>query len=243
MGITLMIIGVLIFVGGIVLYSSKSKGNAHIDKAAELEKVVEMAIADGVLTDRERELIKKAASDGGRDYQEIMEDVEDQLSKSDIEAETEIIDQKKKSGDDFEKFVVQKFNRKYFNVKEWAGDKYINGVFADTTPQPDILLELKLDQETAELSVECKWRKNLYKGGVEFASLNQLKRYKDFENSRKIPVFVAIGIGGKASAPESLFIVPLQKVDSNFIKLEKLKPYEKNIEKNFFYDIKTKELK
>jgi len=37
-----------------------------------------------------------------------------------IKAETEIIDQNKKNGNDFEKFVVQKFDKKYFSIKNWA---------------------------------------------------------------------------------------------------------------------------
>lgn len=244
-GIILMIIGILIFVVGIILYNSSSKQNKEKDKdnSNELGKVIEMAIADGILTDNERKIIKQIATEKELDYNEIIRDVEKQISELKTDSETELIDYKKKKGDDFEKFIVQKFDKKYFRVKEWAGDKFVKGIYADTTPQPDILLEFSFKQETAEFSVECKWRQNLYRDGVEFAKKEQFNRYKIFEKNQKIPVFVAIGIGGKAISPEKLYIVPLQEIDNNFIHIKELKKYEKNVENKFFFDIKTKELK
>ena len=242
-GIILMIIGILIFVVGIVLYISSKKINEQKDNNNELEKVIKMAIADGVLTGNERKIIKQITIEKELDYNKIIKGVEKQISELEIDSETELIDHRKKKGDDFEKFIVQKFNQKYYRIKEWAGDKYVNGVYADTTPQPDLLLEFHLGQKTAEFSVECKWRQNLYKGGVEFAKKEQFNRYKNFEKKRKIPVFVAIGIGGKAASPEKLYVVPLQEIDSNFIHIKELKKYEKKVENKFFFDIKTKELK
>jgi len=46
-----------------------------------------------------------------------------------------------KYGCDFKKFIVQKFDKKYFKIKQWAGDKYVDGVYADTNLDPDILVE------------------------------------------------------------------------------------------------------
>ena len=134
-------------------------------------------------------------------------------------------------------------DKKYFRIKEWAGDKYVNGIYADTTPQPDILLVFSFKQKTTEFSVECKWRQKLYKNGVEFAKKEQFDRYKNFEKKQKYPVFIAIGIGGKAILPEQLYVVPLQEIDNNFIHIKELKKYEKKVNSNFFFNIETKELK
>lgn len=242
-GIILMGVGLLTLIIGALIYFNSNNKTELVDNGRELAKVIEMAVADGVLTGNERELIEQIAIEKELDYKQIIKDVENQIFNSDADSETAIIDYNKKNGDDFEKFIVQKFDKKFYTIKEWAGDKYINGTYAKTTPQPDILVEFKLRQESRQLSVECKWRKNLYKNGVEFAKQEQFERYKNFESEMKIPVFIAIGIGGKGLSPEQLFIVPLAEIDSNYMHINKLKNYEKKLNSNFFFDIETNELK
>ncbi|MFD2246168.1 hypothetical protein [Pontibacter ruber] len=146
-----------------------------------------------------------------------------------------MIDVNKKNGDDFEKFVVQKFDKKYFKIKEWAGDKYVNGRYAETTQHPDLLLEHSYKTETSELAVECKWRRDFYNEGIVIASSEQLERYKEFEEDRKIPVFIALGVGGSASNPEQLYVVPLRAIKYNFITATYLEKYQKQIDKNFYF--------
>lgn len=51
---------------------------------------------------------------------------------------------------------------------------------------------------------------------------------------------MAIGIGGESKAPEKLYIVPLQKVISNFINEDQLIQFEKDVKKNVFYDYKKR---
>lgn len=258
-GLILMIIGVLLFITGLLIFQSTKKvvANSSNNLSAgiagtietvkqsegipdnELEKAIEMAIADGVLSNNERKIIKEIATRKGFNPKEVIKDVEKQLADSNIESETELIDYNKKQGDDFEKFVVQKFNKKYYRIKEWAGDKHVNGVYAETTTQPDILAELNLKDGSSEFWVECKWRQNLYNGGIEFASKDQFERYKNYQESRKIPVFVAIGFGGKGASPDQLFIVPLDKFKNNYIHLEYLKYFEKKTDSEFFYNSKT----
>jgi hypothetical protein len=242
-GIIIMVGGIILFITGLIIYKTANKKKQIIDNNIELKKVIEMAIADGVLTSNERGVIKQMAEEKGLNTNEIIAHAEKQILESEADSETQIIDVYKKNGDDFEKFVVQKFNKKYYTIKEWAGDKFINGHYADTTPQPDLLLELSLTGKKYEFYVECKWRRNLYKNGVEVAGKNQLDRYKKFQKDKNIPVFIVIGIGGKGISPEQLFIVPLKNLDDNFIYISKLKNYRKNIEKDFFYDIEKEELR
>ncbi len=242
-GIILMIAGALIFIGGIFVYSTSKKSVEQTKSNNELEKVIEMAIADGVLTENERKIIKQTATANGLVYDDVIADVEKQISEQKTDSETEIIDYKKKKGDDFEKFIIQKFDSKYFRIKEWAGDKYVKGIYAETTQQPDILLEFNHKKESAEFWVECKWRQERHEGGIKFAYPDQYKRYKKFETDKNIPVFIAIGVGGKAGSPEKLYIVPLQKINSNFIAGNELDKFEKKVKNNFFFDIKTQELK
>jgi len=243
-GIILMITGVLIFAVGLVFYSTRRNAVEQVNGNRDLDKIVEMAIADGVLTNREKNLIKQMTEEKEVDYDSVINEAEHQISEFMADtAETELIDFNKKNGTDFEKYIVQKFDKKYFQIKEWAGDKFVDGIYAKTTPQPDILFEFKLKNQTVEFSVECKWRKNYYQGGIEFASSEQFQRYQNFEKNRNIPVFVAIGVGGTGKNPEHLYIVPLKSIESNFISIAKLKIFEKNGDSDFFFDPKTKELK
>lgn len=218
------------------------KSEPNTNSKNELEKVIEMAIADGVLTSNERNIIKDIANTRGLDYNVIIKDIENRITTSGT-AETEIIDVNKRSGDDFEKYVVQKFDKRFFKIKEWAGDKYVTGRYAQTTQHPDLLLEHSYKGKSSEFAVECKWRSNFYKGGIEFGTPEQFKRYQSFESKRDIPVFIVIGVKGTGGGPEELFIVPLKEINSNFIPLRSLNNYKKNTGKNFYFDAATKELK
>ncbi len=242
-GIVLMIIGILIFGGGVGLYRSSSTPKGIKENSKELDKIIEMAIADGVLTSNERNLIKQQSLEEGLDYVAIIKDAEKQMAELSIESETELIDYQKKSGDDFEKFIIQKFNKKFFNVKEWAGDKYVNGIYADTTTQPDILMEFKLKGESTEFWVECKYRSNTGKKSIKFASIAQFERYKNYEKEREIPVFMAIGYAGKPNNPERLFIVPLKYLKNNSAHLDFLSQYEKKTGSDFYFDSKNLSLR
>ncbi|EJF09218.1 hypothetical protein [Pontibacter sp. BAB1700] len=217
--------------------SSNSSTNSN-----ELARIIDMAIADGVLTPNERSLIKEIANSNNLDYDAIIQDVEKRIVESGV-SETEIIDVNKRSGDDFEKYVVQKFDRGFFKIKEWAGDKYVNGRYAQTTQHPDLLLEFQMKGQTFEFAVECKWKSNFYKRGIEFATPEQFKRYQSFQSEKNIPVFIAIGVKGTGNDPEELFIVPLKEIDSNFIPLTILNKYKRYSGKNFFFDTETGELK
>ena len=261
-GIIVMIGGVFIFIIGVLLYNLNNKTVAQtqsiaepekrseiavtepkiIEKDNELEKAIEIAIADGVLTQNEKNIIRKITDKKGLDFNEVIKNVEQKISDSEMESETEIVDHNKKQGDDFEKFIIQKFDKKYYRIKEWAGDKFVKGVYAETTQQPDILVELHLKSETANLWVECKWRQSSNAKSIQFAGEEQFERYKQYEKTKNIPVFVAIGIGGKGSSPKQLFIVPLQKVKYNYIYMEYLMKFEKKVDSDFFFDMKTREL-
>lgn len=209
----------------------------------ELEKAIEMAIADGILTANERELIKKTALSKGVDYVKVLEDVEKSIELLEIESETELVNLEVKNGLDFEKFIVQKFNKELYKIKEWAGDKYVNGVYAETTQHPDLLIEFIGYGKNIMFAVECKWRQNSVNNGILFSTVEQLNRYRAYEKDKKAPVFMAIGLGAKGAKPAKLYIVPLKDISKPFMYLNQLKKYEKNVDKNFFFDYNEKILR
>lgn len=153
-------------------------------------------------------------------------------------------EENKAKGDAFEKFIVKKFNRKYFTLQEWRSDKYVDGIYAVSNHFPDleIIFEHKHVKET--FAVECKWRKSFYNNEIEWAENYQVKNYKEYAERLNIPVFVLIGIGGKPEKPHELFIVPLERMHSNIISKEELSDYRKEDDyKDFFWDFEKNELR
>lgn len=151
----------------------------------------------------------------------------------------------KEKGNEFEKFVVTKFNKKYFKIMEWAGDKYVNGIYAETTTQPDLRIKFTLYDLEKEFAVECKYRSYYFKDGIDWAKDNQRNNYQNYSEAKGIITFVAIGVGGTADNPEELFIVPLQELKSDFISKSDLMPFKKSdlSKNNFFFDPKSGVLK
>jgi hypothetical protein len=241
-GIIMMSAGGLLFVFGTMIYKSSGKVVGENSSNNELDILIEMAIADGVLTENEKNKIRELSEKHNLNQEEQIQRAELKLQELNIDSETELIDYAKKNGNDFEKHIIQRFNKKYFKTKNWAGDKYVNGHYAETTPQPDIIFEFILKGEVTELAVECKWRKKLYKNGVEFANEKQFDKYKQFERTKNMPVFIAVGLGGTGIAPENVYIIPLRELRSNFIDLKELDKYKKVGKKNFYFLAETLEL-
>lgn len=143
----------------------------------------------------------------------------------------------------FEKFIVKKFSTNLFKVKEWAGDKHVDGIYAETTQHPDLLMEFTGYNQNKQFAVECKWRQNSVNDGIAFSSEEQLDRYRNFSKERQLTVFMAIGLGGVSDSPEKLYIVPLKKISKPFMFINQLKKYEKKVDANFYYDYKKDVLK
>ncbi|MDZ7899823.1 MAG: hypothetical protein U5N85_17585 [Arcicella sp.] len=157
----------------------------------------------------------------------------DELIKEVPEAKTD-----KQKGDDFEKYVVQKFSKSYFSILEWASDKYVNGIYAKSNTHPDLTLKFKFKDIDTDFAVECKYRSDYYKNGIEWCSARQLSNYQAFAQEKGTKVFVVIGVGGEATAPEELYIVPLTEVKGIFLDKAFLGKYKKDNfkDKNLFYD-------
>lgn len=166
------------------------------------------------------------------------------INSKDDDVEEDDSDLNYKNGLDFEKFVVKKFSPKHFKVKEWVGDKYVDGVYAESNQHPDLLMEfLEYKKNNKEFAVECKWRQKLYKNGMEFSTTAQLNRYRDYAKKKKVPVFMMLGLGGKGASPGELYVVPLKDVTKPFMHINELEKYKKDMNENFFFDLKKGELR
>lgn len=149
----------------------------------------------------------------------------------------------KEKGYQFEQFVVNKFDRRYFTLKEWRSDKGIDGRYAESNKNPDLEFEFHLRTVRKTFAVECKWRQNYYRGGVEWAKKGQVARYNAFATKRQIPVFVIIGVGGTPDDPNDIFVVPLKVLKYPHAKAEYLAKWKKSGNKNFFFNTQTELLK
>lgn len=166
--------------------------------------------------------------------------IEKKKTKEDVDAEN------KAKGDAFESFVVKHFDKKFFTLQEWRGDKYVDGNYPVSSHFPDleVSFEYKRENINENFAIECKWRKNYYKNAIEWAHDYQIKNYKEYTAKLNIPVLVVIGVGGEPHAPNEVFIIPLSKLESNTISQDELKLYKREIaDKEFFWDFKNNALR
>lgn len=236
---------ILLVIGLIMLFANQKKPGNSLPQAEkvegkdgleELQELIRLAAVDGVLTDKEREVILNKAYDLKFNLEEAERILEQELEKTRKEAETKLIDKKKEAGNNFESFVVSKFHRGFFTLKQWAGDKYIDGIYAETTIQPDLVFRFELKGLQQDFAVECKYRSSYIQNGIEWAREDQIINYRLYGEKNQIPVFVALGVGGKPDDPRDLYVIPLKDISHKFLSKDFLKKYKKtNIKENGFY--------
>ena len=153
-------------------------------------------------------------------------------------------DESKEKGMEFEEYVVSRFSTKYFTLKEWRGDKYSNGIYAESNTYPDMEYTFTLREESYAFAVECKWRSKFNsKGKVKWSYKDQLARYRQFAQDRNMPVFIIIGIGGIPATPAEIYVVPLASIKETELSKNWLENYRHNLAKKMYFDIPTKTLR
>ena len=147
-------------------------------------------------------------------------------------------------GQDFETYVVHKFSKKYYTLKEWRSDKYSNGRYAEANTYPDMELTLHLGKNDYTFAVECKWRSGFHNNGtLIWADEAQIARYRKFADEHLMPVFVILGVGGQPSYPAQIYCVPLKALKYTDVKKEYLEKFKHDMSRDFFYEAKTEELR
>jgi hypothetical protein len=140
-------------------------------------------------------------------------------------------------GNLFEKFIIKLFNEDCFTIQKHREAKLLEyATLPYDHSYPDLELIFVRNQKH-RFAVECKWRKKLVNGKINWAKNSQIDIYRKFQSLRQIPVFVAIGIGGQPFAPEKLFVTPLDEI-SNCTEVyeSELFPYKRKPTNRFFYD-------
>lgn len=219
-----------------------------IDKHPKLDHFIDfinLALSDGVLSKNELNILLAKASDLTIPNQLAIDTINGIIESTLLKPEVTMIDESKEKGDSFEKFIVLKFPKQFYSIAEWRGDKYIDGYYAKTTKEPDILIEIKNRKE--KIAVECKFRTNFYKNsdssmGFIFKSDEQVINYNNYAISNKILLFYAIGIGGEASNPKYVYIIPSDQVTSKYVDLKKHQYNTDCKDKIFYYNYDAKKL-
>jgi hypothetical protein len=137
----------------------------------------------------------------------------------------------------FEEYIKNLFNKSFFHIDKWRMSKQNDNTleFVDyCNPDFEIIL---FGKRKYRFAVECKWRKQFIAAKIEWADISKIEKYLKFENQNRIPVFVAIGVGGEPSMPDKLFVTPLQNLrDSPQVYESDLIPYKRDATRKFYYD-------
>ena len=144
----------------------------------------------------------------------------------------------------FEKFVVESFDKGFFSIVRWQGDKGINGRYAEENHDPDVVFRLETNTKGwEEIAVECKYRSNSnWEDEFSLCSDKQLKHYQKFERVNKMKTFIVVGVGGKPNAPEDLYVLEVRKMRDGILHESQMGKYKKD-GASFFYDMYKKELR
>ena len=188
-------------------------------------------------SDKISKVIKKF---GNELQQAIVESVRGEMGNDKISNDDAINVFKK--GEKFEKYVKNKFSKRYFSI-EYQTPSFEDNKdwFINSSKRPDFTFTYK--PENMDFSVECKYRSNLYKGKYNWAKKRQMDRYKQFMGKEGHPVFIVMGLGGKPESPEKIYCVPLKEIKYVGLYPKFLEPYEKDMSRSFFLDHKNSILK
>jgi len=124
---------------------------------------------------------------------------------------------KKNSGLAFEEYVVKNFDRNYFKLLHWRGDKYVDGHYPLSNMDPDLDYVYQDSSRRESFAIECKWRQDFINNSIKLGDERQLINYRNYEIEKQYPVFIVLGVGGTGSAPSEIFIIPLSEISSSVI--------------------------
>lgn len=176
--------------------------------------VASMAATDGVVSPRERKLLKEFANTYGFNVTALYRMAYAIANKVEM-PEVEFIDYAEQKGRQFEDFVVALCSDKSrFKLLAWRGDKISGQTYALENLLPDLHLRHRLDVTEVEYLIECKYRSSWGDEGIDLSS--QYMRYHNAAKDRQMELFIALGVGGTPSNPDELYLVP-----GRMVKLDK----------------------
>jgi len=127
-------------------------------------------------------------------------------------------------GEEFEKYLRDYiFTKSAYHLEHHSHDYSTNkDDYVENSLDPDFVFVSKKGEKM--FFVEAKYRSYFGEDSTEWCKPYQLKRYK--EANKDLPVFIALGVEGKPSRPEYLFIFPVKKMKYTKLFDSVLRKYE-----------------
>ncbi|VVB95057.1 Uncharacterised protein [uncultured archaeon] len=137
-------------------------------------------------------------------------------------------------GVEFEKYVINLFNPKYFSIADWTRDSSgKHDIRVESDSNPDLTVRYLPTNE--KFSVECKFRSNLYDGKLRWTYGQKIEDYRQYARENNIPTFIAIGLGGYPDEPDRMFCIPLEAAKYPELYPSIYEKYERDPRKQFFW--------
>jgi hypothetical protein len=137
-------------------------------------------------------------------------------------------------GVEFEKYVINLFNQKYFSIADWTRDSSgKHDIRVESDSNPDLTVRYMPTNE--KFSVECKFRSNLYDGKLRWTYGQKIKEYRQYARENSIPTFIVIGLGGYSDNPNRMFCIPIEEAKYPELYPSIYERYERDPTKNFFW--------
>lgn len=211
MGVILIVAGAALLVIGIVMTARKNDKKGELSYAvAKNEKNSEQPY---VLAKNEKNSEQSYVVDRPNANAEPME-----RTLAGTVSDSPTIDDPKQKGDNYEDFVVNLLADWRFGLLNRTQDKKSSaGVVAESSKDPDLHVKQKRGKDYIDYYIECKYRSRWKDGKIEFENW-QLNRYRKFQRDKHRKVLIALGVGGTASRPDTLMIVPLDSIKGNAIR-------------------------
>lgn len=140
-------------------------------------------------------------------------------------------------GEKFEKFIENNIftDEDYDLIHRSNSYEQNKNRFAEETLKPDFKFRCK--KTNKEFYIEAKYRSKYNSSKkIEIMSLKQFERFKQIQKNEKIPIYLLIGMGGRPENPNSLSIIPIEKIEflslyESFLRKFRIKKTKINSEK------------
>lgn len=208
--------------------------------------ITQIVSSDGYISDNEKEKIVEFATCKNLPSQKIDTILKNMITTaSSIKPQVEMINWNRKNGLDFENYIVKmathKDTRSSYEIDFWSGDKCVDGCYAKSNCDPDVIIKVKLNYIERYFAIECKWRKSFNdQGYIEIAKPYQLKHYRKCQRQWHFPVFIVLGIGGSGSNPENIYLIPLNEINKSKIRENEVQRFKRtDCYNKLYFDVNT----
>ena len=110
---------------------------------------------------------------------------------------------------------------------------------------PELEFEFLNEEQPQQFAIHCSWYPYLETSnnitGIQVATDPQLKNYLKYQRRNRLPVWIALGVGGSASIPNALYLVSLSDIKKGFLSDTEMETFKvRKLNQRFSYNPNTK---